>query len=157
MGSILISVPDISDSELIYDEIETRKILKFFWPHLALGIDKMAVNNDTRRLAQTALVAAIDGSYPMSYIEATFKATFFPLSKDIKSLAKKLAFHYMKNWWKNVKKRDALENVQIYDTVRKVIAENLKFRLDSNINGVSIRRGPAVFYAHVQTITTILS
>jgi len=58
MGTILISVPDISDNELVFDESETRRILKFFWPHLAQSIDDMAIDNEARRLAQTMLLAA---------------------------------------------------------------------------------------------------
>ncbi len=30
MGNILINVPDISDTDLVFDEGETRRILKFF-------------------------------------------------------------------------------------------------------------------------------
>ena len=52
MGTILISVPDISDNELVFDERATRRILKFFWPHLAQSIDAMAIDNEARRLAR---------------------------------------------------------------------------------------------------------
>lgn len=52
MGSIVLTIPDIPDSQLIYNEDETRQILKFFWPERAKDIDALSVTNDARRLAQ---------------------------------------------------------------------------------------------------------
>lgn len=63
MGSILVAVPDIADHQLVFNEAETRQILKFFWPQYVRQIDTLTITNDARRLAQTALIAAIDGSY----------------------------------------------------------------------------------------------
>jgi hypothetical protein len=65
MGSMSISVPDIPD------------------------IDTMVVDNDVRRLAQSALVAAIDSSYAMGFIEALARTIVRPAS-GIKSIAKSL-------------------------------------------------------------------
>jgi hypothetical protein len=157
MGSILINVPDIDDTHLIYNEPETRQILKFFWPDQAGQINALEINNDNRRLAQTALIAAIDGSCPMNYLAATFKAAFFPLSRDIKSLARKLAYHYVKNWWKNSIKRSDLGDVQIYDSIRNSIAFHLKDRLITNTSGAAIKRSPVIFIAYIGLHSTVLS
>ena len=90
MGSILINVPNLADCELIYNEAETRLILKFFWPGEAAAIDAMTISNDARRLAQTALIAAIEGTYAMGYLGRLIKGVIRP-SKGIGELATRLA------------------------------------------------------------------
>ena len=145
MGSVLINVPDISDNDLVFDEDETRRILKFFWPNMANDIDEMTISNDARRLAQTALVAAIDGSYALGFIDALFQTMVRP-GPGIRSLAGKLAHRFVKHWWKHTKQRD-LENVRIYDSVKNPVANALKHRLDGLQQGVSLRRGSRSFYA----------
>jgi hypothetical protein len=90
MGAYLIAVPDMADSELVFNDDETRQILKFFYPASAAGIANMTVTNDTRRFAQTLLIAAIDASYAMGYIQALGRTVVHPGS-GIKSLAKNWA------------------------------------------------------------------
>jgi hypothetical protein len=144
MGSILINFPDIADSDLVFSEGETRQILKFFWPERAGAIDDLTVDNEIRRLAQTALIAAIDGSYAMGFVEATIRATVRSGS-NIKSLAKKLAGRFVKHWWKHAKQHD-LGDVKVYESVRVAIAQNLGRRVDAIINGVAQRHGFTPFY-----------
>jgi hypothetical protein len=157
MGSILITTPNIDDSQLIYDETETKKILRFFWPRLKDQIESITITNDTRRLAQTALIAAINGSYPMGYITATFKSAFFPLANDIKSIIRKMAFHYISTWWKQGLQRKDLEHAQIYESIRNAISYHLRFNLETIIKGAAIKRLPLVFYAYVSQTSTVLS
>jgi hypothetical protein len=145
MGNILINVPDISDTDLVFDEGETRRILKFFWPHQANKIDGMTIDNDVRRLAQTGLVAAIDGSYALGFIFALGQTVVRPGS-GVKSFAKKLARQFVRHWWKHTKQRD-LEDVQIYDVVKDRIAGALRPRLDLILQGVALKRGGLLFYA----------
>lgn len=145
MGSILISVPDFLDSELIYDDKESRQILKFFWPHSAEKINSLSINNDTCRLAQSALVAAIDGSYAMGFIQALGESIVRPGS-GIKPLAKKLAQRFIKHWWKHATQRD-LEDVKVYESVRISIARNLKSRFEFVVQGISLKSRKAPFYA----------
>jgi len=83
----MISVPDISGNDPVFDESETRRILKFFCPHLAQDIDGMSIDKEARRLAQSMLIAAIDRSYAMGFVKATFSALTRPGS-GIKSFGK---------------------------------------------------------------------
>ena len=147
MGSILLNIPDISDDDLVFDENETRRILKFFWPHLANDIDGMNVDNDVRRLAQSALIAAIDGSYALGFIHALGTTVVRPGS-GIKSFAAKLARRSASHWWRHAKQRD-LSDVKIYDSVKKRVALALGDRLRLALNGVAFRRGDLRFYALV--------
>ena len=147
MGTILIAVPDFGDEELIFDESETKQILSFFWPSRSAQISGLNIDNDARRLAQTALVAAIDGSYSMGYVEALFRTVVRPGS-GIKAFGKKLARRFVKHWWKNAKPKD-LEDVRIYESVRNSIALGLSSRMLDVLNGISVSRAPLQWYARI--------
>lgn len=140
MGSILINVPDIPDSDLIFNDTETRQILKFFWPGLVHQIDALTIDNPARRLAQTALIAAIDGSYAMGYIEILFKGLSRP-SKSLSALAKKLARDFARHRFNHATQKD-LNHVRIYETIRSDISNALKTRLRMLINGIALHRAP---------------
>ncbi len=143
MGSILINVPNLADRELIYNEAETRQILKFFWP------------NDARRLAQTALIAAIDGTYAMSYLDKLIKSVTRP-GKGIGELAKRLARNFTRHWWKHTRPQD-LKDVRIYEPIRQGVAVSiLKTRLGELKNGVALKPGGSTFYVHAQPVPRIL-
>ncbi|MEC4720968.1 hypothetical protein RY831_17515 [Noviherbaspirillum sp. CPCC 100848] len=145
MGSILIDVPDFLDSELIYNDKESRQILKFFWPHSSEKINSLSINNDTRRLAQSALVTAIDGSYAMGFIQALGESIARPGS-GIKPLTKKLAQRFIKHWWIHATQRD-LEDAKVYESVRSSIARNLRSRFEFVVQGISLKSRNAPFYA----------
>lgn len=124
MGSILITVPDIRDADLIYNEDETRRILRFFWPWLASQFDDLSIANDVRRFAQTMLIAAVDGSYAMGYVAGLWDLLSHALTHpnaSVLDLVKRLARNYVKLWWRHATKQD-LENPRIYETVRNAVA-----------------------------------
>ena len=133
MKSINVVVPELSDAELIFDDGETRQILKFFWPEKADDIDKAPMSNDLRRLAQTMLIAAVDASYAMGWVDATFRSLTRP-GAGIKSLCQKLARRCAKHWFKHATQRDLME-AKIYLIVRRQLANSLKARLDSILYG----------------------
>lgn len=147
MGSILISVPDIADNDLVFDDDETRQILKFFWPNLATAIDAMTINSDARRLAQTALIAAIDGSYAMGFPEATFRTIFSP-GKNVASFSRKLALRFMRHWWKHATQRD-LAHAKIYESVRLIVAGALAQQFKLLLDGIASQERIDPFYAVV--------
>lgn len=148
MGSLLINVPDIADADLAFNEDETRQILVFFWPSQSSTIDQMTLGTEARRLAQTALVAAIDGSYGMGYVEALFRTVARPGS-GIKSMARKLGQRFVKHWWKHATQKD-LDDVRIYESVRVAIAQALRRHFDGVSQGLVMRPGARQFYARVQ-------
>lgn len=155
MGQILINIPDIPDSELVFDEDETRSILKFFWPTYASEIVNLAITNDVRRFAQTILIAAIDASYAMGFIQAFGEAAAQPGS-GVKSLAKKLAKKFVKHWWKHTRQRN-LEDVQIYLVVRDSIAQNVKSPFEMMMKGLAMRRGPTLVRAIISRVSRALA
>lgn len=127
IGNLHIApVENIPDEQLLFDEDETRQILKFFWPERAAQIDSLAISNEWRRCAQKYLIAAIDASYQMGYVEILFNGVGDaikgkPGGKVIKGLAKKFAKYYIKHWWKSTKPKN-LEDIKIYESVRRTIA-----------------------------------
>lgn len=123
MPSDIITPPVIEDSQLIFDDKETISILTFFWPSLATDIGRMTVSNEARKFAQALLIAAIDGSYALGWMEALFASVSKPA--NLPALGKKLARNFVKHWWKHAKLKD-LENVKIYDTVRETVARNFR-------------------------------
>lgn len=147
MGSILINIPDFADDELIFDEAETRLILKFFWPTYVTKIDKIEISNDVRRVAQSALVAAIDGSHAMGYMHILGITIARPHS-SIRSLVTKLVRRSSTHWWKYAKQRD-LSNALIYDTVKNRVAQSLRSAMSQIFEGIALKRGRLQFYALV--------
>lgn len=133
MGSILVSVPDIADSDLRFNEDETRQILRVFWPRSA-RIDTMPITNEVRRLAQTALIAAIDGSNQMSYVEQIFRTAYRP-NPSVKEIIKALAKQYVSNWWRHTKPQD-LQHAQLYQAVISAIALSLRSEFEMLSTGI---------------------
>lgn len=145
MGTYLVMVPDLSDDELIYDETETRQILTFFYPGFASQIAAMQVDNEARRLAQTMLIAAVDGSYAMGFVDdlfATLTSMIVRPNRSIKSLGMKLAKKFVSRWFKHATHSD-LKDFKVYDSVRLHVAQSLRRRFDSLILGQAANLRPS--------------
>jgi hypothetical protein len=140
VGSILMNIPDIPDTGLVFNETETRIILKFFWPNQAPRIDGLTIDNTARRLAQTALIAAIDGTYAMGFVDALFQGVSRP-SKSLKIFAKKMARSIARQYFRHATLED-LEDVRIYENVRSQVSLDLRHKLEMVINGVAMTRTP---------------
>ncbi len=148
MGSIRITVPDSADHQLVFNDAETKEILGFFWPHLATSVNGMAhVSTAGRRLAQTALIAALEGSYAMGFIDLTFRALGAPKASVVKwarTLAQKLAGYT----WRHLKFKD-LKDARVYHRVRDAVALKLKTPAEEVVAGAVVheRRGWFKYYA----------
>lgn len=135
MGRILANVPDFSEFDLVFNQDETRKIMVFFWPTLQSAVNARDMDNEMRRLAQTALIAAIDGAYALGFI-FTLSQTIVRPGSGIKDLAKKLARRYMQHWWRHTRQQD-LEDVKIFERIRDKVALSLKSRVNMMLDGVA--------------------
>jgi hypothetical protein len=142
---LLITVPDISDADLVLDENEARGVLKMFWPQRASKIDEIPIGNAAKRLAQAALMAAIDATYSMGYINAVFNSYLRPAA-NVQSAIKRVAKGVAKHWWKHAKPQDLMD-AKVYDAVVKRIALNLRSRMDDLAEGLVSRRAPVAFFA----------
>ena len=83
---------NFSEPELIFDEQETKEILKFFFQADRQKIESIQITNELRNLAQGLLVAAVDASYAMGWVELTFRWAVNPgsgLKKALQKLARR--------------------------------------------------------------------
>lgn len=149
MGSFLTTSPDFADHELLFDETETRQILKFFWPHATSGIMRMHITVGAKRLAQEALIVAIDASFAMGFIEQTVRTLANP-GKSVRSLAQKLAQRYVQHWWKHATPGD-LQKARIYETIRRDISWQMRTAFDACLNGIAMRRSPKHYAASAKS------
>lgn len=147
--NILVTLPEVQEADLVFNEEETRDILKYFWPSHSAHIDAMAVSIGTRRLAQGLLIAAIDASYGLGFVEALFTTVAKP-GRSLASMGRKLARKYVKHLWKHASESE-LQNARIYEAVRKAMAFQFKYLLEAQLNGVAAARNRvAPFYVYRQ-------
>ena len=149
-GSIVLTIPDFADSQLVFDDMETRQILVFFWPERSAGITGLAVSNNVRRLAQTARVAAIEGSYAMGFIEQTFKSA--SSGPNVAKWGWKLATGSIGHIWRHAKSSD-LRKLRLYESVRRRVAQNLSSEPHMFLHGLNAgHRGTLQFHLPVDTV-----
>jgi hypothetical protein len=135
---------NFQDSELIFDEQETRQILIFFFPDDKSTIDNATINNNIRNFAQGLLVEAVDASYAMGYIEALFKSVcrFKGPADFTKTFAKKA----MRHWFEHATQQD-LMRVKIYESVRSPLTRNFRSEFLMKINGIAKVKGRSTYAA----------
>lgn len=122
-----IHLPELDASQLLFDESETRAILRFFRPGLIPKINTFTpVDDEVRKLSQALLMVAIESSYAMGYVDILFAVVGGggrPGFPGLQAMGRKLAMRYAAHWWKHTRQKD-LMNVRIYDTVRRTIERN---------------------------------
>jgi hypothetical protein len=137
MTAITLSLPIIADSELAFDEAETREILLFFWPMESSSIERMVITNNVRRFAQALLIVAVDASYAIGFIDILINALLRRKpGSSITSLVRKVTKKYVKHWWKHATEDD-LREAKIYDTVRATIALKQRTQYELFRNGLA--------------------
>ena len=117
-----------SKDELLFDEKETKVILKFiFKPTDHKLIDSLPINDRLKGFAQGLLVEAIDASYSVGYVKAIFESAANPTKGAmaiIKTFARKATHH----WFKHTSVHD-LQKVKIFDFIRDRLALAFKSEL----------------------------
>jgi hypothetical protein len=111
--------------ELIFDEDETKEVLKFFYPNHGAFIEQAVINCDVRGFAQALMVEAVDASFALGYVKIVYDVFYMkPPTKFGKALTKfgrKAAPH----WFKHVTTTELI-NAKIYDAVGVIIARNFR-------------------------------
>ena len=108
---------NFSEAELIFDEQETKAILRFFFQGMLNRIETLEVTTEIRNLAQGMLVEAVDATYAMGWIELTFKWVTHP-SSEMKKALQKLARQALRYWFSHLKDNQSLLEAKIYDSIR---------------------------------------
>ena len=120
-----IQLRNFTEAELIFDAQETKEILKFFFQADCQIIESIQITSDLRNFAQGLLVAAVDASYAIGWVELTFRWAVNPGAGLQKSLLK-LSRSATRYWFKNLKNSQSLVDVKIYERVRDKIAQNFR-------------------------------
>jgi len=121
--------------ELIFDEEETKVILRFIFKSRHNLIDNLSINDQIREFAQGLLLEAIDGSYALGFIHSLFGGAFNP-GAAAKKIFTKFARKALKHWFKHASAKD-LMNIKIYDIVRKQLERSFSSNLDMYASGVA--------------------
>ncbi|MBB5017168.1 hypothetical protein HNQ59_000430 [Chitinivorax tropicus] len=155
MGAVIVGFPELSDNDLVLDEQETKEVLKFFWPDRASKIDGLVAGNGLRRFAQQMLMAAIEASYAMGYLDKlTDVLAKRKPSMNLKKLGQKLAKKFAKHWWKHTKQQNLMD-AEIYDTVRHALAYKYRLKIDEFAEGILAANRLSPFHIAKNTIVPV--
>ena len=132
-----IQLKKFNSNELIFNEDETVKILKFIFKNKHMLIDRLIINNDTKSFAQALLLEAIDASYSLGYVEALFRSTSNP-TLGVREILKKFGKAASKHWF-NSHNISNLKDIKIYERVREKLELNFTSILILLANGITLR------------------
>jgi len=135
-----VNLRKFNESELIFDEIETKIILKFFFTSSRSQITSMTVTKRVREFAQGLLLEAVDASYAMGFVEALFRASANPGAGPLKVI-KKFGKKAVKHWFKHATEDDLLD-VKIYEIVRQRLEVNFRTVMQMYISGIAMNNLP---------------
>lgn len=119
-----IQLRSFTEKELIFDDVETRAILKFFFLADQQLIDTAPVTNSLRNFAQGLLVEAVDASFALGLIELTFRWAVNP-GPGLKKALQKLARSAARHWFKH-RKDQSLLDARIYERVRDQLTRSFR-------------------------------
>ncbi len=147
-----ITLRDFAEHELIFDEGETRHILKFFFRHLQGRIDVVKITKHLRSFAQAILVEAIDATYALGYLEILWRASNNP-GVGMAAVLKKLGLKSAVHWFKNATRQNLL-NSKISSRVRDKLAYNFSsvfpMMLDETVGLTDTKRILAAYIQYGQ-------
>ena len=119
-----IKIHHFNENELIFDEAETKEILKFFFRSFLQRIEVAAVTTDLRNFVQWLLIEAIDATHALGYIEILFK-TYYNPGSGMKKVLSKAVRKSAQHWFKHANQRGSL-NAKISSRIRDQLALNFK-------------------------------
>jgi len=134
--AVYVNLRKFKESELIFDDEETKIILKFFFTTMHSQISVMQVTKRVREFAQGLLLEAVDASYSLGFIDALFGSSINPGAGAMKVI-KKFAKKAFKHWFKHANEDDLLK-IKIYDIVRQRIESNFGTIMQMYISGAAM-------------------
>ncbi len=141
-----VFLPTFKPSEFIFNEEETKEILKFFFKNDHAFIDGLIIHDRIRSFAQAILVEAVDTSFAIGFVKIIYDTFLFkPPTPNVKKIFIKFGSKAARHWFKHAKATD-LKNIKIYDFVRDRI--NINFHsdmVDAAMNLVQSKPGGAIF------------
>jgi len=113
-------------NELLFDKERSFRILQFFG--IEPGIPPTSFTDQDRSFAQALLVAAIDSSYQMRFVQAIFDVFYMkPVASfdDVGDMCKEFLKRAAENWFEHATKQD-LRDPEIFDSVRTVMGSRAR-------------------------------
>ena len=137
MSEVTLSLPVISNQNIVLTEQEARDVFIFFWPERKSAIQSMTVDSDARRYAQALLIVAVDASYLIGFLDKLLNAIVRRKpGASVQALVKKITRNYVKHWWKHAT-QNQLTDAKIYETVRATIALKQRTRFEMLLAGIA--------------------
>jgi len=121
------------ESELLFNDDETREILLVFFPSFKEDINSATMTIELKSMAQALLLEAIDASYKIGFIQGLWKSTLnprAPFRKIIENLVTSLAPHM----FHHATTKD-LRKVKIYQMVIDILRRNFKSTVHGMLYG----------------------
>ncbi len=141
---------EFKPDELLFDEDETRIVLKFIFEPIDYSfIESLTMSDVVRGFAQALLVEAIDASYAVGFVDAIFRSVTNSTKgaiKILKSFGKKSAKH----WFKHASVND-LQDVRVYDFIRVHIANQFRKPLKILVSTALLDKMPSAFVEYKNT------
>lgn len=122
-------------SELLFNDKETKLILKFFFKRQHTRIDNIVVTDKIRGFAQALLVEAVNASYALGFVESILRAVSKP-GNGFKKILTKFAKNAAKHWLKQAK-QDDIANIEIYEIVQMRVSVNFEQYFVILTNGIT--------------------
>jgi hypothetical protein len=149
MSGGFVTLRNFSEHELIFDEAETKDILKFFFQHHKQRIDAAIVTIALRNFAQGLLVEAVDATYALGYVEILL-TTFYNPGGGMKKALMKAGRKAARHWFKHATDRD-LHNAKVAETVRRQLSYAFATSMREMLDGLALgQTDRKTFLAHVQ-------
>ncbi len=136
MSGSFVTLRNFSENELIFDEMETRDILKFFFPHVKQRIHEVPMTTALRNFAQGLLVEAIDATYALGYVEILLN-TFYSPSQGLKKALMKAAKKAARHWFKHATDRN-LHNARVAESVRRQLSNAFATPMQEQLDGLAL-------------------
>lgn len=148
MSGHFVNLRNFGEHELIFDDAETKDILKFFFQHRRQRIDAAAVTTGLRNFAQGLLVEAVDATYALGYVEILL-TTFYNPGGGMKKVLLKVGRKGARHWFKHATDRD-LHDPKVAEAVRRQLSRAFATSMQEMLDGVALgRTGRKTFLAHV--------
>lgn len=127
-------------TELIFDEEETKDILKFFFVDDHSYIEGIDINDRLKSLAQSLLIEAVDASFAMGFVEIIYDTFYLkPPTPKIRKIFAKLGKKAATHWFKVATAND-LSNIKIYESVRRTIERNFRRHFKGIAEGLVMKK-----------------
>jgi len=131
-----INLRKFKKEELIFNDEETKVILRFIFKNRHNLINTLEINDKIREFAQGLLLEAVDASYALGFIHSLFGGAFNP-GIAAKKIFMKFSRKALKHWFKHASAKDLI-NIKIYNSVRQALEVGFTSKLGMFASGTAM-------------------